>query len=589
MRNAAALLVLFLSTSLLVAAPAPIRVEAEPLGDTPDGVVARLTFRFDRPSRVAPDAEITLSGAITGMGVTRTFRIPLRPDDVSVASTIVTMPAGAHSVDARLIVESEDVAPTIVAKVTAPLTISATGKEYAPASSDGAEGVIALGLPAEARSAVTIRPPRRDMAPNLFKVDVDTAPSVKRVEFWVAEKKIFTRNRPPFTAELDLGSTPKRVEIRVVGFGAKGEFLDADAWIVNERETPLEVKITRTKNGEGESHFKVSVQSAKSYAMKSVELFADEKKLASWSSPPYATSVKESDLAGAKFVRATAIDSEGVEASDILFLDGRRFAESIEVNLVQLPVNVVDTSGAVLTDLKESDFEILENGKPMKVSTFGFSSDLPLSVGVLVDHSGSMEPRIEEARKAAIEFFKQTMTARDRAFFGGFSWEATNVSPLTSDLVSLQRQIDSMAAAEGGTALYDAIITGLYAFRGVEGRKALLIVTDGEDTVSRIDFDRMLDYVRVARVPLYFIGVSMSPILHGGKLKALAAETGGVAWFVSKAADLAETYRQLDRELRSQYLIGYYADGGGEGKYRTVEVKVNRAGARVRTIRGFLP
>ena len=146
-----------------------------------------------------------------------------------------------------------------------------------------------------------------------------------------------------------------------------------------------------------------------------------------------------------------------------------------------------------------------------------------------------------------------------------------------------------MPDAEGGTALYDAIVTGLYKFRDLNGRKALIIVTDGEDTVSRVSYDEMLHYVRAARIPIYFIGIGITPF-GGGKIKSLAAETGGVVYLIRNADALKETYAKLEKELRSQYLIGYYSEASKKDqKYRTVEVKVARPEVQVRTIRGYIP
>jgi len=157
---------------------------------------------------------------------------------------------------------------------------------------------------------------------------------------------------------------------------------------------------------------------------------------------------------------------------------------------------------------------------------------------------------------------------------------------------SLKTQVSNMPAAEGGTALYDAIISGLYKFRTVPGRKALILVTDGEDTVSRTTYADMLSYVRASRVPIYFIGIGLSGMDFSAtsKMKNLAAETGGVAYFVKNVSELTATYEQLEKELRSQYLIGYSAESTKKDeRYRTVDVQTSRKGAKVRTIRGYIP
>jgi Ca-activated chloride channel family protein len=148
-----------------------------------------------------------------------------------------------------------------------------------------------------------------------------------------------------------------------------------------------------------------------------------------------------------------------------------------------------------------------------------------------------------------------------------------------------------MPKPAGGTSLYDAIVTGLYRFRGLQGRKALIVITDGEDTTSRLSWDDMMGYARASRVPLYFIGVGFGfGGLGGSSIKTLAAETGGVAYFIRNVNQLKETYEQLEQELRSQYLISYHTETTkNDSAYRSIEVKVDRPDAKVRTIRGFIP
>jgi len=381
--------------------------------------------------------------------------------------------------------------------------------------------------------------------------------------------------------------------VKAIGFDSRGRYVDADAFIVNERDSPMELKITRTQTPDGVSHFKLSLQNPKGTAIKNVVLYAGDQKLYEWTKPPYAISIPTARLAGQEFVRASAFDDTGYEASDLLFLTGDRYIEEIDVNLVELPVSVNGADGQPVADLRQENFSILESGKPQKVSNFNFAANLPISVGVLLDHSGSMEKRMEEAKKAAVGFFRSIIKKDDRAFIAAFASDPTKNAPFVSNVETLEAQVSSIPTAGGGTALYDAIITGLYRFRNVQGRKALIVITDGDDTTSRLTYEDMLTYARAARVPLYFIGIGMGGVgsLGGpGKMKALAAETGGVAYLIRNVDQLAETYRQLERDLRSQYLLSYYTESSKKDQsYRTIEVKVDRPDAKVRTIRGFIP
>ena len=572
---------------------ANLTIAVEPVGDNAEGVVARVMFRFAIPSDVPPGVPFVIQGSIVKSGeVVRNFRFVVPADQRDQLRTTQTFAAGDIEIEARLLVPLEEQAPVILGKVTKKFTIAKTNKAYVATPDEGAEGVVAEGVVPEAVGAVKIRAPRRDVAPNLFIVDVDVKDPVKRVEFWVEGKKILVRNASPYRAELDLGKLPKRVEVKAVGYDAAGHYIDADAFVVNERETPLEVKITRTETADGVSHFKLSIQNPKNTEIKSVVFFAGQKKFYEWKEPPYAINVPTSKLGNVDYVRASVTDDTNYEASDLLYLNGNRYTEEIDVNLVELPVSVTDTSGAPIANLKQEDFTIFESGKQQKISAFNFASNLPFSMGMLLDHSGSMKPRIAAARQAAIDFFHNILRPTDRAFFSAFAFDAKNLSPFVSDIGSLEQQVSSSPEADGGTSLYDAIVTGLYRFRSVQGRKALLVITDGEDTTSRLSYDEMLMYVRASRVPIYFIGIALgfSDMSGTSKMKALAAETGGIAYFIKDVKQLKETYSQLEKELRSQYLVSYYTESTRKDQaYRPVEVKVDRPGARVRTIRGFIP
>jgi Ca-activated chloride channel homolog len=574
-------------------APKALTIAVEPLGDSDAGVVARVTFRFADPAESGPMNPLFLQGSFMQNGqVIRNFRFPV-PEQATSVKTVQTFAAGETEIEVRLIMPLEEGAPVIIAKTAEKVTLAQTGKEYVAGDEDGAEALLAEGVVPETVGAIKIRPPRRDVAPNLFVIEVEALPPVKRVEFWVEGKKIMARNAPPYTAELDLGRLPKRVEVKAIGYDARGRYVDADAFIVNERETPLELKITRTETPDGVSHFKLSLQNPKGVAIKNVVLLAGDQKLHEWTRPPYAISIPTARLAGHEFVRASAYDETGYEASDLLFLSGDRYIEEIEVNLVELPVSVNTAGGQPVSDLQEGNFSILENGKAQKISSFNFAANLPISVGVLLDHSGSMEQRMGDAKTAAIDFFKSIIRKDDRAFIAAFASDPTKNAPFVSSVETLEAQVNAIPSAGGGTSLYDAIVTGLYRFRNVQGRKALIVITDGDDTTSRLTYDDMLNYARASRVPLYFIGIGFvgpASLGGGGKMRTLAAETGGVAYMIRNTSQLAETYRQLEQDLRSQYLLSYHTESSKKDQsYRTIEVKVDRPDAKVRTIRGFIP
>lgn len=585
--------ILFLLAAFSVAAQDSrerLAISLEPIGDSDSGVVTRVTFKFLAPIDAEPGAELALQGSFLQNGtVLRNFRYVIPPERPRQLTAVQTFAEGTADVEVRLMqAAEEDEPPLLIFKTAASLPVNKTGKLYAGSAEEGAESAFAEGLVPESAGAVRILPPERDIAPNLFKIAVAVRAPVTRVEFWVEGKRIMARNAPPYSVELDLGKLPKRVEVRAIGFDKYSRYVDADAFIVNERDTPLEVKITRTETPDGVSHFKLSVQNPKGTNLRSVSLYAGDRKLQEWDGPPYAIDLPTAQLAGVDLVRASVIDETGYEAADVVFLSGDRFIEQVDVNLVELPISVSDAAGNPVANLGQPSFTVFENGKPQTITSFHYGSDLPISAGVLLDHSGSMDKRMDAAKSAAVSFFRRILKKDDRAFISSFAADTSRNTPFVSEVATLESQVSAIPKAEGGTALYDAIITGLYRFRNVQGRKALIIIADGEDTTSRMTYREMLAYARASRVPLYFIGIGF--LIGDSRMKSLAAETGGIAYFVRHVNDLPETYRKLEEDLRSQYLIGYQTESSKtDTEYRTVEVKVDRPDAKVRTIHGYLP
>ena len=145
--------------------------------------------------------------------------------------------------------------------------------------------------------------------------------------------------------------------------------------------------------------------------------------------------------------------------------------------------------------------------------------------------------------------------------------------------------------AEEMTALYDAVVYSLYHFQGIRGQKALVLISDGRDTASRFTFEQALEYARRAAVPIYAIGLGIrsNDIDIRYKLSKLANETGGTAYYIEQARELQKTYGEIQEELRSQYVLGFYPadDIKPGGKWRELTVQVSEG--KVKTIKGYFP
>lgn len=437
-------------------------------------------------------------------------------------------------------------------------------------------------------------PPQREVPVGLLRIECEAKPPITRVEFHLGEKLILARNRPPFTVEIDLGTIPRKQTLRALGFDRLGNFVDADAWALNEKEARLAVRVLDLPKAKGkaDSDVKVAVQSIAGAVAKRVALFLDDKKVAEWTSPPYRASVAASEVAKATLMRASAWDAEGKEYSDFRMLKGdERLLAKVDVNLVELNVSVFDEAGRFAKGLAKEDFTVLEDGAVQDLSAFEFAESLPMALGLVLDGSGSMDKSMPLVKQAATEFVSNLVREKDQGFVIEFRERPTLLAPMTSNRAALIRAIGETRAG-GATAFHDSVILGLYQFRSLAGKKALVVLTDGKDNHSSTDWPTLKRYARTAGVPIFVVGLDLGLFDVGlkSRLKELAEDTGGETFFIGGAKELAGVYRKIEAEVRSQYFLSYLTGSKKkDDEFRTVEVKLTRPGLRAKTIRGYFP
>ncbi|MCB1009366.1 MAG: VWA domain-containing protein, partial [Acidobacteria bacterium] len=294
---------------------------------------------------------------------------------------------------------------------------------------------------------------------------------------------------------------------------------------------------------------------------------------------------------GVTYLTVTATYSDGTSVEDYRILGSSDFLEEIEVDLVEVFATVLDRSGNPVDGLGAADFTLLDNGRAQRIEKFELVRDLPLTIGLVLDTSGSMRESIGEAKRAASGFLQAVMTPKDRGFAVGFSDRPVLLMPLTADPGALEIAFRDLPAY-GNTSLHDALVYSLYQFRGIRGRKAMVLLSDGDDTASLVAFQDALAYAQRSGVAIYTIGLDVGAGSLGirRKLQELAEETGGRVFYIDKAIELAGVYEQIERELRSQYLLAFSPNPpAAEGERHTLEVKVARSGLKARAARGYTP
>ena len=262
------------------------------------------------------------------------------------------------------------------------------------------------------------------------------------------------------------------------------------------------------------------------------------------------------------------------------------------VRTVPIYATVVDGSGRLVPDLERGDFTILDNGKPAELSLFSNQSQ-PFSAVVMLDTSASMTANLKLLNRAAEQFLLRLLPV-DRAQVGAFNDKIQLSGTFTNDRDELIGALNDLYFGNP-TRLNDGIAAGLDALKGIEGRRVVLVFTDGEDTASRTGFKSVLERARDEEVMVYSIGLE-SEFFNGMRvvktrpsrdLRKISDETGGGYFELLKTADLAPTFSRVAQELRSQYLISF-APVALDGKVHKLDVKVNRPGMIVRARKSYL-
>jgi VWFA-related protein len=267
---------------------------------------------------------------------------------------------------------------------------------------------------------------------------------------------------------------------------------------------------------------------------------------------------------------------------------------SNEVNVV---FTVTDKHGKQITELKQSDFQVLDDNRPVEqIRSFRAETNLPLQVGLLIDASNSVRDRFKFEQEAAIEFLNQAIRLRyDHAFVVGFDATPEVTQDFTDNTEALAHGVRELRPG-GGTAMFDAIYFAcrdklLKSSRDIPTRRAIILLSDGEDNLSHVTREEAIEMAQRAEAVVYTISTNISGVKGQGDkvLERIADATGGRAFFPFQIRDVANDFAEIQNELRSQYAVSYKpSDFKADGHYRTIEIVANdRKNLRVRSRRGY--
>lgn len=271
------------------------------------------------------------------------------------------------------------------------------------------------------------------------------------------------------------------------------------------------------------------------------------------------------------------------------------FTLEVDVDIVSVTAVVFDKAGKPVRGIGPKDVELFENGVRQEVSYFREASrdgeageEVPLSVVLVLDTSGSMSENIRFLREAVLNFVYK-LEEVDTALVVSFNESVKGSAEFTGDVDRLERFVEGLQAW-GGTSLYDAIHYSLGRIKDQPGRKALIVFSDGADTTSSMEDREVVDYARSVEATVYSIGFKGSGFAASsprGFLRKIANETGGQFFSPDKVGELIKVFGAISEELKNHYLLAYTPTKPPDGSWREITLKVNRPGTEVRVRKGY--
>jgi len=453
-----------------------------------------------------------------------------------------------------------------------------------------------LLLPDVAAGNVRILYPRREVIVGTVQFAVVTSNDAARVEIYLDDARVAELTRRPFRTNVNLGATPHVRVLRAVVFDAQQRRLGEDTVTLNDRAVSLGVDIVAPKSGEVETRTIVNVRPRlpEGSRLEGIDLFWNETKIATMTTPPFQHDVVLPSRFAPGFIRAVARTADGATAEDVKLINSSGVAEQVSVDAVRVYAIVQDRSGRYIPDLNASDFVVKEDGNVV-APRLQSGADDPISIGMALDTSASMKIAMTEVIDYANEFVQHGLGDNDQTFVVAFDEEPRLVQPLTRNREELSAAIFDLSA-NGGTAIWDAVLYSLQNFHGVPGKRALVVFTDGDNNAGSSTESGALQYAREIGVPVYVVQIftgrfeNLEMTSNENRIDSLAKSTGGAFFRFTSKKDLPHIFSQIRDDTRGQYLLTYVSRSTRpRDELRRITVEVPGKHVNVRATSGYYP
>ena len=533
-----------------------------------DALFENFRYKFDLP--------LGSAASVDGSPILLSFERRLRPGDY------------------RLVLKIEDLNGARFARLEQPLEVptleAPAARQLDPAVQkiiDQAEAVLSSEVP-----TVQLLEPPGELQTGLVRFDTLATGDIAEMRFWLDGNQVARKRRAPFSVELDLGSVPRVHVLRATAHDEDGAEVASDEISMNSGRNRFALRFAEPREGvkyEGEVQVEIDLAVPDGSLVERLELFLNDEPVATLYQEPFSQRVDLPPGDEITYLRAAAFLVDGNSTDAVVYVNAPDYLEILDIQYVELYATALHRSGRPYEDLRADQVTIFEDGAPQEILRFQRVTDLPVHVQVMLDVSASMVDRLTTAREAALGLFQEAITPRDRAALVTFNDHPYLASDFTNDTGKLAGSLAGLKA-ERGTALYDALIFGLYYLNGIKGQRALLLLSDGKDESSRFSFDQTLEYAQRSGVAIYAIGLGRQVGAARRALSRLASQTGGRSFFIGSVGELAGVYGQILGELRSRYLITYQSTNtSGDRRFREIEIDAKAPGVSVRALKGYYP
>jgi VWFA-related protein len=415
---------------------------------------------------------------------------------------------------------------------------------------------------------------------------IESTGNIARVDYLLDDVKVASSAKYPFRVSIDVGRIPRARTVKAIAFDTEGNAKGEAVATINDRKDAFYVSIVKPASAQvgGATEIELDVHVPPGRSVSRVDLSWNGKETATLKAAPFRAHMNATPREFG-YLRAVAVLDDGNSAEATRVYNSTGVSESVEVGAVTVIASVSDQKGERIAGLGSSDFAITDEGQAVTPNLRSADED-PVTIGVAVDSSSSMSGMQIYVIRAATEFLGRALRPQDQAFVVAFDTGARLVHPRSNDSSKLREAVYALAP-QGGTSIFDGVTFALQQFQGIDGKKALLVFTDGYEGTSSASARECERLAGTVGVPIYVV-VPPGGDRYSNALSGVAGDTGGTMFFAEPEETFPTLFERLAAEMRGQYVLSFTRPAGIKaGTWRSLHVTVDRRDANVRTIQGY--